>query len=63
LHAGKQYTIDYRIGAHRLKLDALKTMRPDPFEVPEIDADTEAALRKKADPLVKRKRRTKKMTR
>ncbi len=47
--AGEQYTIDYRIGAHRLKLDALKTMRPDPFEVPEIDAETEAALREKAD--------------
>jgi hypothetical protein len=38
--AGEQYTIDYRIGAHRLK-----TMRPDAFEVPEIDANTEAILR------------------
>jgi hypothetical protein len=43
--AGEQYTIDYRIGAHRLKLDALKTMRPDPFQVPEIGADTVAILR------------------
>ena len=46
---GEQYTIDYRIGAHRLRLDALKTMRPDPIEVPEIDADTVAILREKAD--------------